>query len=343
MFRKHNLTPLSKFYLATLILPFLLTCHLQAKSKPQICESCIRTDMNYLASDELRGRGSATKDEARAAQWAAEQFASFGLEPGGDDGYLQRSPLPQPLPAQVAKLLATFEDTPRTETWNVVGILRGTEHTPDNKTKEEAILLSAHIDHMGVSREASGDNIYNGADDDASGTTAVLEIARAMAHGPRPRRTILFVLFGSEELGGFGDHYFLSHPPMPLQQIVSNLEFEMIGRPDPQVQSGYAWLTGWERSNLGAELASHGAHLVADPRPQQHFFERSDNYYLAKQGIVAQTISSFGLHKDYHTPKDDLSGIDFPFMTRTLQSLIDPIRWLANTSWKPEWAAGGQP
>jgi aminopeptidase-like protein len=82
---------------------------------------------------------------------------------------------------------------------------------------------------------------------------------------------------------------------------------------------------------------------VADKRPQEHFFERSDNYVLAKQGIVAQTASSFGMHADYHQPSDDLAHIDFKHMTEAIGSLIAPIEWLANSDFKPEWKAGGKP
>ncbi len=107
-------------------------------------------------------------------------------------------------------------------------------------------------------------------------------LARALAaRKEAPKRTVLFVLFGSEETGGQGNGYFLQHPPVPLKNIVANLEFEMIGRPDAAVKPDELWLTGFERSNLGPELAKHGAKLVADPHPQQHFFQRSDNYALA--------------------------------------------------------------
>jgi Zn-dependent M28 family amino/carboxypeptidase len=300
--------------------------------------------MSYLAADALRGRGSATADEATAARWAATQFASFGLEPGGKQGFLQRVPIPQQLPpSSMAKRNQGLPSATRMQTWNVIGILRGKNDSPTDKTTDEAILLTAHIDHLGIGSAVDGDNIYNGADDDASGITAVVELARALAQGPRPKRTILFVLFGSEEIGGFGNRYFLAHPPIPLHQIVASLEFEMIGRPDPTILSGYLWLTGYERSTLGPELVKHGARLVSDPRPRQHFFQRSDNYDLAKYGIIAQTISSFGLHKDYHQPSDENAKIDFPFLTSAIQSMLAPIRWLANTEWKPEWIAGGQP
>ena len=189
--------------------------------------------------------------------------------------------LPDPLPPQIQQRVAKFQDTPRKETWNAIAILRGS----DPKLKDEVILLTAHLDHLGVAAAtANGDSIYNGADDDASGTTAVLTLAHVLATGPRPNRTIVFALFGSEELGGFGARAFLANPPVPLNTIVANLEFEMIGRPDPAVPAGTLWLTGYERSTLGPELAKHGAHLVQDPHPKEQFFQRSDNITLARTG-----------------------------------------------------------
>lgn len=302
----------------------------------------VHADMSFLADDALHGRGSATRDEHIAALFAAAQFQSLGLAPGGDSGgYIQKSPLPVPAPARLQRQLSRFEDTPRTETWNAVGILRGTA------SPEEVVLLTAHLDHLGEGKADSAhpnaDIIYNGADDDASGTTAVLSLAHALTSGPRPRRTIVFALFGSEEIGGFGNAAFLAHPPVPLSSIVANLEFEMIGRADAAIPSDALWLTGFDRSNLGPELAKHGAHLLPDPHPKEQFFQRSDNYALARQGIVAHTVSSFGLHTDYHQPSDELSTIDFPHMVRAIQSMIEPIRWLASSSFRPEWNAGGKP
>ncbi|MBB5342822.1 M28 family peptidase [Tunturibacter empetritectus] len=299
----------------------------------------VHADMNFLADDELHGRGSATRDEHIAALFVASQLQSLGLEPGGDNGtFLQKSPLPDPLPARTQQRIAKFQDVARKETWNAIAILRGT--TAPN----EVILLTAHLDHLGIGpANAAGDTNYNGADDDASGTTAVLTLAHILATGPRPKRTIVFALFGSEELGGFGNRAFLAHPPVPLTSIVANLEFEMIGRPDPAVASGTLWLTGFDRSNLGPELAKHGAHLVNDPHPKENFFRRSDNYALAQQGIVAQTVSSYGLHKDYHQPSDEIRTIDFTHMTNAIAAMVNPIRWLADTSWKPEWNPGRRP
>src|SRR5208283_1354654 len=224
-------------------------------------------------------------------------------------------------------------------TWNAVGILRGS----DLKLRHQAVLLSAHLDHLGIGRPVNGDSIYNGADDDASGTTAVLELARVLGAGPRPRRTVIFALFGSEEAGGLGSTYFREHPPAPLTEIVANLEFEMIGRADPKVNADTVWLTGWERSNLGPALAAHGANLVGDPHPEQDFFTRSDNYVLAKKGVVAQTVSSYGLHGDYHRPSDEVGHLDFKHMDAAIGSLFGPVEWLVNSSFTPTWNQGGKP
>ena len=309
-------------------------------SRTALCVPCIHSDMNFLASDELDGRGSGTRDEHLAALYAASLFAALGLEPGGDNGsFLQKAPLPKPLPPDVTKRLTGFAPEPRTETWNAVGILRGSD--PD--AGKDAILLTAHLDHLGVGPEKKGDSIYNGADDDASGTTAVLELARVFAARRRPARTMLFVLFGSEEIGGYGNRYFLEHSPVPIERIVANLEFEMIGRRDPALSNEGLWLTGFDRTDLGPELARHGAALQADPHPKEQFFKRSDNYSLALRGIIAQTVSSFGLHADYHEPSDDLGSIDFAHMTRGIQSMVKPIEWLAQTTWRPQWLPNGKP
>jgi len=224
-------------------------------------------------------------------------------------------------------------------TWNALGVLRGR----DPQLQATAVLLSAHLDHLGIGQAVNGDDIYNGADDDASGTTTVLELARVLGSGRKPRRTVIFALFGSEETGGQGSTFFLQHPPLPLKQIVVNLEFEMLGRADPAVKSDTVWLTGWERSNLGPTLAARGAKLVGDPHPKQNFFARSDNYVLAKKGVVAQTVSSYGLHGDYHQPSDDMAHIDFRHMDAAIASLLEPVRWLVNSSFTPQWNEGGKP
>ena len=229
------------------------------------------------------------------------------------------------------------------QTWNAVGRLTGS----DPVAAKEIILLSAHLDHLGArsapNAAPGADTIYNGADDDASGTVAVLELARTLALGPRPKRTIVFAFFGSEESGGFGSRYFADRPVVPLSEIVANLQFEMIGRPDGKVPSHTLWLTGYERSTLGPALAKQGAKLVQDPHPEESFFTRSDNIQFARRGVVAHTVSSFGLHKEYHKPSDEIRLIDFAHMTDAIRSMLEPVRWLANSGFTPEWLPGMKP
>ena len=305
------------------------------KTATTVTEQSVRKYMDALASDEMRGRGSATADELAAAKYIASQLKALKIEPAGDNGdYLQTVKFTR-------RARGAPADAPGVEmtTTNVLGIIRGS----DAKFAKETILLSAHLDHLGVRANVPGDNIFNGADDDASGVTAVLELAQALAAGPRPKRTVVFALFGSEEIGGYGARYFQEHPPVPIESFVANLEFEMIARPDAAVAADALWLTGYERSNLGPELAKHGAKLVADPHPEENFFRRSDNYVLARKGIIAHTVSSFGLHSDYHRPSDDLSHVDFKHMTDAITSMVEPVRWLVNSDFKPQWNEGGRP
>jgi len=304
----------------------LIMVPVAAQHDAPIKEQNIRAELGFLASDAMQGRGSGTGYERIAAEYIGSQFRQFGLEPGGDTDSAGNKDYVQQVPATERSKM----------TWNAIGVLKGSQ-------PGEAIMLSAHLDHLGVDESLTGDKIFNGADDDASGSVAVLELARVLAAGKQSRRTIYFVCFGSEERGGYGSRYFIANSPVPLTEIVADLTFEMLGRPDEKVPAGTLWLTGFERSTLGPELARQGAALVADPHPEQHFFRRSDNYPLALRGVIAHTVSSFGLHTDYHRPSDDISKIDFPFMTRSLNSLVKPVQWLANSTFRPAWLPGQAP
>lgn len=231
--------------------------------------------------------------------------------------------------------LAAPRGAPREQTtYNVLGMIPGKAQGAEG----QAILLSAHYDHVGVRNGA----VYPGANDDASGTAAVLEFARLLAAGKAPKRTVHFALFGCEEQGGHGAKAFLAKPPLPIADIAANLEFEMIGLPDPK-RPKTLMLTGWERSNLGPTLKAQGADIAPDPYPEQNFFERSDNYQLALKGVVAQTVSAWPTPPTYHQPSDTLESIDLPFMVEVIQSLIGPIRWLVNDSFRPDWNEGMMP
>jgi len=187
------------------------------------------------------------------------------------------------------------------------------------------------------------DSIYNGADDDASGTTAVIEIAKQLARGPRPKRTIVFAATTGEEVGLIGTNWYLKHPALPLTSMEANLEIEMIGRPDSLAGGpGKAWLTGFERSTMGSMFAKAGLAVVPDKRPEQSFFTRSDNIAFARMGIPAHTLSSFNLHSDYHQLTDEVRFVDFAHMAGVINIGVQAVGILANGP-APVWNPGGKP
>ncbi|WP_235561447.1 M28 family metallopeptidase [Brevundimonas sp. Root1279] len=291
----------------------------------------------FLAGDALRGRGSATPDEAVAAAYVAARFQEYGLTPApGMTGFLQTAGVVQRPPSQPGRRprydVVAPEGAERITT-NAIGWLQGSDPSAG------VIMISAHLDHLGV-RDGV---IMHGANDDASGVTAVLELARTLAGGEQPKRSILFVAYGSEELGLLGSLWFARNPPVPISSIVANLEIEMIGDQDPNMPAGIMMMTGFERSNFGPSLKERGALIAPDIYPDEHFFERSDNYQLALQGVVAHTISGWATIPSYHSADDTNENIDFPFMTQAIQSLVEPIRWLATSDFKPDWVEGGKP
>ncbi len=312
----------------------------QSGAAPGVSSAAVRRLESALADDSMEGRLTGSPGGARAARLIASEMKAVGLRPMGDSGYYQRVPVSAT--DSGITLRAGFADSApgRHETaYNVIGLLKGS----DPKLAGEVIVVDAHYDHLGIGAPVAGDSIYNGADDDASGTVSVLSVARALAKAPHPKRSILFVLTTGEEEGLLGTDWLLAHFPLSLDSVVANLETEMIGRPDSLAGGvGKAWLTGYERSTMGAMFARAHIAVVADPRPSQHFFERSDNIAFAERGIPAHTLSSFDLHADYHQPSDDLSHIDFAHMTAVIDSAARAVQLLANGP-LPVWNPGGRP
>lgn len=304
-----------------------------------------------LAADSMEGRMTGERGSAIAARFIASEMLRVGLDPAGDSGFFQRVPMLRVrrgegaqarwIPA-LAESWAALDSIPvdrRLAGVNVVGVLGGS----DPVLRDEAILVDAHYDHLGIRQPIDGDSIYDGADDDASGTIAVLEIARALAAGPRPKRTIVFLATTGEEVGLLGTRWYIREPAHPLERTVANLEIEMIGRPDSLAGGrGRAWLTGYERSTMGEALAREGIPIVADARPDENFFMRSDNIAFAMLGIPAHTLSSFNLHDDYHRPSDDMTSVDTGHMAQVIGAATRAVRLLADGA-KPEWKPGGRP
>lgn len=304
----------------------------------------VREIVGALSADSMEGRRTGTPGSARAARFIAERMRSYGLEPGGDSSYFQRVPYeavvgPEGpmlrLPGREASDSAAVE---RIDDYNLIGLIRGS----DPAIRDEAIVLGAHFDHLGIGKPVDGDSIYNGADDDASGVATVLATARALAKAP-PRRSVVFLLTSGEEFGVLGSQWYLDRPTFPLTRTVADLQVEMVGRPDSLAGgSGKLWLTGFDRSTMGPSLAAGGLPVVADPRPEFRFFERSDNIVFALRGIPAHTLSSFGLHGDYHQPSDESDRIDFAHLGQVADVVIRATRLLADGP-APSWRPGGRP
>ena len=334
-----------------LILPLLAAC---ATATPgtvapgtAITAVEVERQLRGLAHDSMQGRRTASPGEVRAARFVADEMRRAGLEAAGDSGYLQRVALTALVgQAGAVRLRLGLADSagnlpsgePR-QAYNVLGAIRGA----DPVLRDESVLVGAHLDHLGIGRPVDGDSIYNGADDDASGVVAVLGIARAIAAGPPPKRTIVFAAFTGEEAGLLGTRWYIARPAFPVERTVANLQIEMIGRPDSLAGGpGRAWLTGYERSTMGDILRTSGSPIVPDPRPGQNFFMRSDNIAFARLGIPAHTLSSFGLHQDYHQPSDDVDRVDFAHMTAVIRAAAAMVRQLADGP-RPEWHPGGRP
>lgn len=308
----------------------------------------IRRILSVLADDSLEGRMTGTRGADKAAAIIVAEMKAIGLTPGGDSGYFQHVPLkvlPGPAGRRAVRLVdswAALDTVPadrRRSSSNVIGLIRGS----DPALRDQVVLIDAHYDHLGIGPPVAGDSIYNGADDDASGIVAVLEIARALAAGPPPKRTIIFMATTGEEEGLLGTTWYIAHPSIPFSQMVANMEIEMIGRPDPLVGgAGKAWLTGYERSTMGDMLRQANLPVVPDPRPEQQFFVRSDNIAFARMGIPAHTLSSFGMHSDYHQPSDEVSAADFDHMTTIVRAAAAAARILADGP-APQWKPGGRP
>jgi Peptidase family M28 len=203
---------------------------------------------------------------------------------------------------------------------NVIGVLKGS----DAELSKQAIIFSAHLDHLGA-RPDSGDGIFNGADDDASGVTAVLELADAFASmKTKPKRTVIFMTFWGEESGLLGSKHYAANPLWPHSQTVANINIEMIGRPEEGAHEKI-WMTGWNESDLGTLMqtaaSKHGKVVFEHPRFSSMLYRASDNASFVDAGVVAHSFSAGSLHSDYHQPSDEWQKLDLTHMTRVIHSL----------------------
>jgi len=232
---------------------------------------------------------------------------------------------------------------------NLIAKLEG----QDPKLKSEYVVVSAHLDHLGIGEPINGKRLYNGAMDDASGVAAVLDIAHRIVSGPRPRRTILFAIFTAEEKGLLGSRYFATKPTVPKKDIVADLNFDM---PLPLWPLKMVYLPGETESTLGADArvvgSQQGIQVVPDPNPDRNVFIRADQYSFVREGVPA-LFMKFGFLKNtteyqiehdwranrYHSPSDDL---DQPGIFKEEAVKLDAYTaalavHVANADARPQW------
>jgi len=201
---------------------------------------------------------------------------------------------------------------------NVVGMLEG------KTKKDEMVVFGGHYDHLGIRPKVEGDSIANGADDDASGTTAVIALARYFKKIKKNDRTLVFVAFTAEEIGGFGSRHFSQQ--LNADKVVAMFNIEMIGKPSKWGQNS-AFITGFERSDFGEilqkNLVGTPFQFKPDPYPTQNLFYRSDNATLARLGVPAHTISTdqIDIDKLYHTVNDEVESLDMKNITSTIRAI----------------------
>lgn len=263
-------------------------------------------------------------------------FARAGLDPDSARQVRGKPLRAAAIPGVTAHLVVRQRVVDAQSAPNVIGILEGS----DPRLKGEYLVYSAHMDHVGVGTPVNGDSIYNGADDDASGTIAVVEAAEAFALlSPRPRRSILFLTVSGEEHGLWGSGYFAEHPTVPASDIVADINLDMVGR---NWKDSIA-VIGREHSDLAATLSRVAAahpelnmRPVDDLWPQENFYYRSDHYNFARKGVPILFFFN-GTHPDYHRPSDSVDKIDAEKESRIVKLVFYLGLEVANAAERPKW------
>jgi hypothetical protein len=272
---------------------------------------------------------------------ATRMFAAAGMQMaavarrGGAAGFR-----PAPLAGVTGTLALPQETMDEARAPNVIAVLPGS----DPALRNEYVVVSAHMDHVGVGRPVNGDSIYNGADDDASGTTGLLEVAQALSMmRERPRRSVIFLHVSGEEKGLLGSAWFSDHPTVPLAQIVANVNVDMIGRNNPDsvvvIGKNYSSL-GQTANRIGAAHPELRLTLADDIWPQENFFFRSDHYNFARKEVPSIFFFS-GVHADYHQPSDEVEKIDTDKAARISRMVLYLVNDIANAPERPRWDPKG--
>jgi peptidase M28-like protein len=246
---------------------------------------------------------------------------------------------PGPTPADLSLQLDAAVEKPA-KLRNVIGVLRGS----DPALRDSFVLVTAHYDHLGIRPGMPGDNIFNGANDDGSGTVSVIELASALATlKQRPRRSVVFMTFFGEEKGLLGSRYYGRHPVFPIEKTVADVNLEQVGRTDssegPQISN--ATLTGFDYSDVGTIFQKAGeltgVKVYKHEQNSDSFFSRSDNQALADQGVPAHTLCTAFMYPDYHGAGDHWDKVDYANMEKVDRMVALALVMIANNAEAPKW------
>jgi len=335
---------------------------LVAQARPAISPDTLRRLLRIIADDSMGGRGTGSRGDFLAAAYVAATFERLGLEPAGEHGtYFQTVPPsaweggPVAYPARNVIAVLRGRDPRLNHTYvsitahnDHLGIARvavdhdsiraydrvvrpaGADSPRRAPTAAEAARIRVILDSLRAIRPPRRDSIYNGADDDGSGTVGLLEIARTLAAGPRPRRSIVFVSHAAEELGDVGSEWYTDHATLPIDSFVGEIDIDMISRGDAgDVQGGgprYIEIVGSKRlsTEFGTLLETVNASLPEPfafnyqfdaPGDPNQYYCRADHYSYARYGVPSVSIST-GLHLDYHQVTDEPQYVDYGKLAR---------------------------
>ena len=291
---------MSSLFLKSYLLLFLLFISTIVNSQV-ISKELVKKHLYILSSDEMEGRKAGTKGIEKAAQYIEKEFERIGLD------YFD----------EMTSFRQTFEKN-GLSLFNLIGFLEG------KSKKNEFIIISAHYDHLGIKINGEGDLIFNGANDNASGVTAVLSLAEYYTKDFVTERSLLFIAFTAEEMGLVGSNYFGNQ--INPEKIIAGINIEMIGKESP-FGPNTAWLTGFDRSNFGKiiqkNLKETDYRVLPDPYTSFRLFFRSDNASLARLGVPAHTFSTSPMDKDpdYHKVTDEVNTLDIFTVTETIKAI----------------------
>ncbi|MDR2205038.1 MAG: M28 family peptidase [Flavobacteriaceae bacterium] len=297
------------------------------KSFASIKAEEMKTNLFVIASDEMQGRDTGSPGQKKAGEYVVNFYKNLGINhPPTMDSYYQK------VPADFMNKKSRGETLPDSE--NILAFIEGTEKP------NEIIVISAHYDHVGTKNGV----VYNGADDDGSGTVAVMQMAKAFQEakksGKGAKRSVLFLHVTGEEHGLFGSSWYSENPIFPLENTVADLNIDMIGRDDQENRGKqYVYVIGSEM--LSSELkkineATNDStvklelnYKYDDPKDPERLYYRSDHYNFAKHNIPVAFFFD-GIHEDYHKPTDDPDKIDYNLLQKRAQLIFSTAWELAN-------------